>query len=73
MEKIIDGFIYESKVIADAWDVSIFEVNGHREVSARNSVIWSEIGPVPPAILANMEKWPEPTLDEVEAARLLSI
>lgn len=42
MEKIIDGTLYESKTLPDAWDVRVFEVNGHREISARNVVVWEE-------------------------------
>lgn len=44
MQKIIDGCLYESITVPDAWDVHVFEVNGHKEISARNQVIWKEVG-----------------------------
>lgn len=44
MQKIIDGCLYESTVVPDAWDVHVFEVNGHKEISARNQVVWHEVG-----------------------------
>jgi hypothetical protein len=47
MQRIIDGFLYESKTIPDSWDVRTFEVNGHREISARNTVQWIEVGGAP--------------------------
>ena len=43
MQRIIDGFLYEGKVIPDAWDIRKFEVNGHVEISARNVIAWSEV------------------------------
>ena len=45
MEKIIAGTVYESKTVPDAWDVHVFEVSGHKEISARNLVVWREVGP----------------------------
>lgn len=48
MERIVDGILFEGKRLENAWDVSIWEKNGHREVSARQCVAWVEIGPVPP-------------------------
>ena len=42
MERIIYGIHLEGKRVPDAWDISIFEVNGHREVSARNVIEWTE-------------------------------
>lgn len=44
MQRIIDGFLYESKTLPDSWDVRTFEVNGHKEISARKAVIWEEVG-----------------------------
>lgn len=32
----------EGTVVPDAWDVRIWEVNGHREISARNVIAWEE-------------------------------
>lgn len=46
MQKIIDGFLYESKVVPDLWNIHTFEVNGHREISIRNAVAWNEVGNV---------------------------
>jgi hypothetical protein len=48
MERIIDGFLYESKTIPDAWEIRTFEINGHREISARNVVVWEEVKYLPP-------------------------
>lgn len=42
MFRIIDGVLYEGKVSYDAWDVRIWEANGHREVSASRPVVWQE-------------------------------
>lgn len=44
MERIIDGIRYEGKLLPDVWDISVVEVAGHREVSARNAVVWHESG-----------------------------
>lgn len=32
----------EGTIVPDSWDVRIWEVNGHREISARNVVQWEE-------------------------------
>lgn len=48
VQRIVDGILFEGKRIEDAWDVSMWEKNGHREVSARACVAWTELGPVPP-------------------------
>lgn len=48
MQRIVDGILYEGNRVENAWDVSIWEGRGHREVSARQVVEWSELGPVPP-------------------------
>lgn len=42
MERIVNGVVFEGKRIPDAWDVRVFEVNGHREVSARQCTEWVE-------------------------------
>lgn len=42
MERIVNGVVFEGKRVPDAWDISIFEVNGHREVSARNVIEYVE-------------------------------
>jgi hypothetical protein len=43
MNRIIEGILFEGKRVPDAWDVSIWEKNGHREVSARQVIEWTEI------------------------------
>lgn len=48
MQRIVDGILFEGKRLENAWDVSIWESRGHREVSARQCVEWVELGPVPP-------------------------
>ena len=86
MERIIDGVLYESKIIPDSWDVRVFEVNGHREVSARNAVIWEEKGFCPPnphyrhgdgykgePTLANLAKWAAQDASDAEDRRLKSL
>lgn len=42
MFRIIDGVLYEGKVNYEAWDVRVWQANGHREVSASRPVIWEE-------------------------------
>jgi hypothetical protein len=42
--KKVGGVLFEGTRVADAWDVSIFEANGHRELSARPVVNWVEVG-----------------------------
>lgn len=44
MERIIDGILFEGKRLPDSWDLSIWEQNGHRELSARNTIEWREVG-----------------------------
>jgi hypothetical protein len=43
----VSNILFEGKRLDDQWDVSIWEKNGHREVSARQVVQWVEIGEVP--------------------------
>lgn len=86
MERIIDGVLYESKIIPDAWDVRVFEVNGHREISARNAVVWEEKGFLPPnphyrhgdgykgaPTLENLAKWAAQDAADVEDRRKKSL
>lgn len=47
MQRIVDGIAYEGKTLVDAFDVRVWECNGHREISARPVVEWTEIGPAP--------------------------
>lgn len=63
MERIIDGILFEGNRLPDAWDVSIWEKNGHREVSARQVVEWHEVGPVP------VLKWGDNPLGELDPER----
>lgn len=47
MQRIVNGFAYEGKIVPDAFDVRVWEANGHREISARPVIEWTEIGPAP--------------------------
>ena len=38
---------FEGTVVPDAYDVVVWEGNGHREISARQVIAWEEIGPAP--------------------------
>jgi hypothetical protein len=38
------GVLLSGRRLDDAWDLSIFEVNGHRELSVRQHVQWEEVG-----------------------------
>lgn len=44
MERIINGVLFKGERVSNAWDVSTFEVNGHKEVSARQVIEWTEVG-----------------------------
>lgn len=43
MYRIIDGILFEGKTLANAFDVRLWERNGHREISARPVVEWQEV------------------------------
>lgn len=84
METIIDGILYERKLVADAWDVRTFEVNGHRETSIRQQTEWVEAGDALPyarqgdgfkgaATLENVEKWALQDAADAEDRRLHSL
>lgn len=47
MQRIVDGIAYEGKYLDSAFDVRVWECKGHREISARRVVEWTEIGPAP--------------------------
>ncbi|SCX52620.1 hypothetical protein [Variovorax sp. EL159] len=47
MERIVDGIAYKGKTLPDCFDVRVWECNGHREISARPVVEWTEVGPAP--------------------------
>lgn len=44
MKRIVHGIEFEGDRVENAWDISIFEVDGHRELSARQVVEWTEVG-----------------------------
>lgn len=44
MQRIVDGILFEGKTLPDAWDVSLWERNGHREISIRPVVEYTEVG-----------------------------
>lgn len=84
MERIIDGVLYESKTLPDCWDVRTFEVNGHREISARQSVAWEEMGTATAfkregdgykgaATPENLAKWALQDAEDAEDRRLRSL
>lgn len=85
MQKIIDDILYEGKLLPDVWDISIFEVNGHKEISARNAVEWHEVGVVASDLSRHgdgylgaptpeqMAKWAKQDADEAEERRLSSL
>lgn len=65
MQRIVDGIAYEGKTLADSFDVLVWENNGHREISARPVVEWTELGPAPDwSHLAELD----PERDERDAA-----
>lgn len=43
VERIVDGVVFEGTLVPDSWDVRVWESNGHRELSARNTVFWAEV------------------------------
>jgi hypothetical protein len=68
MKKIIQGFgetiQLEGAYNPTSWDVRVFEVNGHREISARNSIDWEEV-PYQPVL----DQFPDtPSLQQLEEA-----
>lgn len=65
MQRIVDGIAFEGKADYGQWDITVWEKNGHREISARPYIAWTEIGPAP--------DWshlgePDPLLDAQMAA-----
>lgn len=86
MQRNIHGILFEGERVPDSWDVSIFEVNGHRELSARQVIAWEEIAfNVPPPMpwdeyIAQYDYDPEKQarleaehLEEIEEKRLKSL
>ncbi|WP_418121289.1 rolling circle replication-associated protein [Variovorax sp. 160MFSha2.1] len=66
MQRIVDGIAYEGKYVDDAYDVRVWECNGHREISAQRVIEWHEIGPAPDWESILGEKDPE--REEADAA-----
>ncbi|MFS4549094.1 hypothetical protein [Comamonas resistens] len=86
MERIItaptgERIVIQGEVLEDAWDVYVKRVNGHREISFRNAVIWSETDKLAPppfdpeAYLSQFDgedrEWRERELEEEAEARRL--
>lgn len=65
MHRIVDGIAYEGKYVDSAFDVAVWEANGHREISARPVVEWVEVGPAP-----DWSHLAEPNPERDEADRL---
>lgn len=68
MKKIIKGFgetiQLEGEYNPHKWEVRVFEVNGHREISARNLIDWEEV-PFQPVL----DQFPDqPSLQQLEEA-----
>jgi len=42
--KKVGGVLFRGERVPDSWDLSIFEANGHRELSARPVIHWEEVG-----------------------------
>lgn len=69
ISRIINGVLYFGKPAYTTWDVRVFEVNGHREISARNPMIWEERCDVPTTDLLGNPNVPLPLTDaEIDAA-----
>lgn len=41
--KKVGGVLLSGERVPGVWDVSTFEANGHREVSARQAIVWTEV------------------------------
>lgn len=68
MKKIISGFgepvQFEGEYNPTSWVVRVFEVNGHREISARNTIDWEEV-PYQPVL----DQFPDqPSLQQIADA-----
>ncbi|PAT41394.1 hypothetical protein CK623_00135 [Vandammella animalimorsus] len=62
--------VFEGRVVADCWDVSIRMQNGHREVSARPHVQWVETDEKPWTTPAEYLAWVEQHMPHKYAERL---
>lgn len=71
MYRIVDGILFEGKTRSDAFDVRLWERNGHREISARPVVEWREIcTPRPEALYVPMPGVDEAYEEEKRQANL---
>lgn len=69
MQRIVDGIAYEGKYLEGAFNVRVWEANGHREISARRVIEWTEIGPAPDwSHLAEMTEEERTARDEADKA-----
>lgn len=73
MKKIIQGFgepiQLEGSYSAENWVVRVFEVNGHREISARNTIEWEEV-PYAPVLDLFPDQPSQQQLQDIEDRRL---
>lgn len=46
MFRIIDGTLFRGELDVNSWEVRLWNNNGHRELSAKRPVVWSDEGPV---------------------------
>ena len=86
MERIItaptgERIVIEGHVHDDSWDVYVKNVNGHREISFRNAITWTETDKIAPppfdaeAYLSQFDgedrEWREREIEEEAEARRL--
>lgn len=69
MQRIVDGILFEGKVVPDAWEVASWRSNGVLERSVRPIYEWTELGPVPPLD----EPDPEKDAEWLEERRLAAL
>ena len=75
MQRIINGILFEGKRLDYAFDVSVWEKNGHREISARQAVEWTEVCENPATVdyLGFSIACTPPTEAEIEERRISSL
>lgn len=49
-ERVIEGVLYEERVVPGAWTFEGWRGAGHHELSTRPATTWVEVGPVDPAM-----------------------
>jgi len=64
----VGGVLLRGERMPGAWDVSTFEGNGHREVSARQAIVWHEVSDWSPYVDACGNPLEPKDLTEKEAA-----